>query len=198
MIISSIDEDLDTVARTLNPQLDLRDIQKERAKRSPFTFVGHIGEKLFGLGRKESIQIVQQNQELLAQQVNTKFEQLAGDSQKLWSANRLQNLVLHDTVSQISIQETLLNNLTQSLYETQLAVNIIKRYQSEQFLMLYHLLSHQSVIQTQLLKITMKIVNTLRLIHVQTGKLSISVQKLVRGDMPPELVTPQMFSSCTK
>ena len=87
LIISAIDEDLDTVAQTHNPHLDLRDIQKERAKRSPFDFVEHMCKKLFGLGRKEYIQIFQQNQELLAQQVNTKFEQLVVDSQKLWSAN---------------------------------------------------------------------------------------------------------------
>ena len=60
--------------------------------------------------------------------------------------------------------------------------------------MLYNLLNHQSVMQTQLLKITMKSLNTLSLIHVQTGKLVISIQKLVRGDMPPELVTSQMLA----
>ena len=84
-------------------------------KCAPFSFIGRIGEKLFGLRRKKSIDLAHRNHIELICQVNNSFGKIAGQFSKLWSVTRTQNDALRKTIGRIDNQEKQIQNLTESM-----------------------------------------------------------------------------------
>ena len=86
LIIGSIDHNKQNIQDFLKGKVEVRCF-----KCAPFSFIGRIGEKLFGLGRKKSIDLAHRNHIELICQVNNSFRKIAGQFNKLWSITKIQN-----------------------------------------------------------------------------------------------------------
>ena len=95
-------------------------------KHAPFSFIGRIGEKLFGLGRKKSIDLAHRNHIKLICQVNNSFGKITGQFSKLWIVTRIQNDALRKTIGRIDNQEKQIQNLTESMRKSQKAIDILQ------------------------------------------------------------------------
>ena len=93
LIIGSIDHNIQNIQDFLKGKVEVRHF-----KRAPFSLIGRIGEKLFGLGRKKSIDLAHRNHIKLIRQVNNSFGKIAGQFSKLWSVTRIQNDALRKTI----------------------------------------------------------------------------------------------------
>ena len=100
LIIGSIDCNIQNIQDFLKGKVELRHL-----KHAPFSFIGGIGEKLFGLGRKKSIDLAHRNHIELICQVNKSFGKITGQFNKLWSVTRIQNEHLKKINGRIDNQE---------------------------------------------------------------------------------------------
>ena len=100
LIIGSIDHNIQNIQDFLKGKVEVRHF-----KHAPFSFIGRIGEKLFALGRKKSIDLAHRNHIKLICQVNNSFGKIAGKFSKLWSVTRIQNYALRKTIGRIDNQE---------------------------------------------------------------------------------------------
>ena len=186
LIIGSIDCNIQNIQDFLKGKVEVRHF-----KCAPFSLIGRIGEKLFGLGRKISIDLAHRNHTELICQVNNSFGIIAGQFSKLWSVTRIQNDALRKTIGRIDNQEKQIQNLTESMRKSQKAIDILQQYQASHISMLYTLQTYQTALQKRLLKITMTILNTLQLINTQTGKIVNGLQQLTRGELSADLIPPR-------
>ena len=72
LIIGSIDRNIQNIQDFLKGKVEVSCF-----KCAPFSFIGRIGEKLFGLGRKKSIHLAHRNHIKLIHQVNNSFGKIA-------------------------------------------------------------------------------------------------------------------------
>ena len=121
LIIGSIDHNIQNIQDFLKGKVEVRCF-----KHAPFSFIGRIGEKLFGLGRKKSIDLAHRNHIELICQVNNSFGKIAGQFSKLWSVTRIQNDALIKTIRRIDNQEKQIQNLTESVRKSQEAIDILQ------------------------------------------------------------------------
>ena len=121
LIIGSIDHNIQNIQDFLKGKVEVRHF-----KYAPFSFIGRIGEKLFGLGRKKSIDLAHRNHIELICQVNNSFGKITGQFSKLWSITRIQNDALRKTIGRIDNQEKQIQNLTESMRKSQKAIDILQ------------------------------------------------------------------------
>ena len=121
LIIGSIDYNIQNIQDFLKGKVEVRHF-----KCAPFSFIGRIGEKLFGLGRKKSIDLAHRNHIKLICQVNNSFGKITGQFSKLWSVTRIQNDALRKTIGRIDNQEKQIQNLTESMRKSQKAIDILQ------------------------------------------------------------------------
>ena len=121
LIIGSIDCNIQNIQDFIKGKVEVRHF-----KHVPFSFIGRIGEMLFGLGRKKSIDLAHRNHIKLICQVNNSFGKIAGQFSKLWSITRIQNDALRKTIGRIDNQEKQIQNLTESMRKSQKAIDILQ------------------------------------------------------------------------
>ena len=78
LIIGYIDCNIQNIQDFLKGKVEVRCF-----KHAPFSFVGRIGEKIFGLGRKKSIDLAHRNHIKLICKVNNSFGKITGQFSKL-------------------------------------------------------------------------------------------------------------------
>ena len=198
ILINKIDNILDTIKEIVlarDPAIirrpDEQPFQHEkRKKRAPLNLVGTIGEKLFGLGRKESIDMAHRNHYELVKQVNDSFGKIAGNMHQQWSVTKMHNKAIKQALRQLKKQEKEYVQLARAMVETQDAVTLLREYDSTQLTLVYGLVTHQAKMFSQTIKTTTAILNTLQLTHVQMNKVLMGLQQLMKGELPIQFVTP--------
>ena len=188
-------EAIDTNIEAINTFIGSVDYSNEkpgkRRKSRALELVGKVGEKFFGLGRKKSIDLAHRNHIMLVRQVDNQFNRVAVELRAHRSVMKLSNEALEEAVGQIKEQGVRFNNLTDSLQEIKEVVDRSNKYHMSLFTSLYSIINHQAHMQTQIIKVTMSILNMLQVIHIHTGKVLEGLAQLSRGELPVELIPPQ-------
>ena len=188
LLIKDIDENIDTIKHLVYPRTDFRGNSARRYKRAPLEFFSVIGEKVFGTARKKNLKILEQQHKLLAQETQQKFNFLTANMKMLFSVNRVQNYALGNITEELSDQQKQMNNIVSVFNRTQMEANLLFKDHSLQLSFLYYVLVKQNAIQTQVVKSTMTVLNTLTLMRVQTGEIRNALQKVASGQLPNELI----------
>ena len=89
----------------------------------------------------------------------------------LFSANKIQNYALGNITEELSDQQNRMNHLVLVFNRTQKEANQLFMDHSLQLGFLYYALANQNAVQTQVVKSTMTVLNTLTLMRVQTGEV---------------------------
>ena len=134
-------------------------------------FFSVIGEKVFRTTQKKNLKILEQQQRLLAQHNQNRFNHLAANIRMLFSANKIQNYALGNITEELSDQQNGMNHLVLVFNRTQKEANQLFMDHSLQLGFLYYALANQNAVQTQVVKSTMIVPNTLTLMRVQTGEV---------------------------
>ena len=188
ILIREIDENIETIKHLAYPETDFRGNSARRYKRAPLEFFSVIGEKVFGTARKKNLKILEEQQKLLAQATQQKFNFLAANMKMLFSANKIQNYALGNITEELSDQQRQMNDIVSVFNRTQMEANMLFTDHSLQLSFLYYVLVKQNAIQTQIVKSTMTVLNTLTLMRVQTGEIRNALQKVASGQLPNELI----------
>ena len=101
----------------------------ECIKRSPFNFVSQITESLFGIGKKEAIDKVKQDQDVLASQTRRSFGKINNKLGTLESLVELQDNTLHRASEALKAQQAQLEEVVNRIVQVQSG---IAYYQQEQ------------------------------------------------------------------
>ena len=89
LLIKEIDKNIQTIKHPAYPKNDFRGNSAKQYKRAPLEFFSIIGEKVFGTARKKNLKILEQQQRLLAQHTQNRFNHLAANIRMLFSANKI-------------------------------------------------------------------------------------------------------------
>lgn len=102
MLIRAIEEDVMSIRQILQHNTVKNSKKDQGTEKRAIEFISQLGEDLFGIGRKKSIDIAHRNHEALKVQVNNSFGRIAGNFKELWSVNKLQNQALAEARVQLS------------------------------------------------------------------------------------------------
>lgn len=193
VLIKEIDENMKNIRHIAYSRPDLRTGMSSRAKRAPFEFISIAGEKLFGLGRKKNIKILERNFHLLREQQHYQYNQLVGNVNDLYSVNVLQNQAIGNVSIELEEQNEEIKELSQVLNRTQEITELFTTKTITKIGYLYNLITHQAALQAQMTKATSAILNTLILLRIKTGELRNAMQKISSGILPNELVTSMLL-----
>ena len=191
ILIAEVDHNVKSLEKFVREDSDFRNGSNNfltRVRRAPVEFISKAAEKLFGIGRKKSIDLAHSNHDMLRQQVNASLGKLLANQKTLRSVVMLQDRALTKTAKTLSRDHRKLEEITNEIRKTRNHMQFLEEVESSQFVYIYNLIGHQSGLHTQLTKATLSMLGSLRLMKDRTGILLSAFQKLSSGYLPIELV----------
>ena len=190
LLIAGIDRDVQSIRNFVYDDADLRDGKQDylREKRSPADIVGIIGEKLFGIGRKQAVDLAHDNIETLKKQTNRSLNALLANQQSMQSVVRSQDKVIHSMSKALHHQQEEVHELIREVAMTKTQLDYLERISVNDIMFVYNLISHQHGLQTSLIKATISVLGNLQIMKDRTREILTAFQKLASGYLPVELV----------
>ena len=190
LLIAGIDRDVQSIRNFVYDDANLRDGRRDflREKRSPADFVGIVGEKLFGIGRKQAVDLAHANIDLLRKQTNKSMSVLLANQQSLESVVKSQDKVVQSMTKAIRHQQGEIQELLREVGMARVQMEHLERISANNVMFVYNLLSYQHGLQTSLIRATISVIGNLQMLKDRTKELLLAFQKLASGYLPIELV----------